>query len=468
MYKFEKLALQLRKLIEQGVWKAHEKLPSLREQVIHSGYSLMTVMNAYQELEAQGLIYSTEKSGYYVADRLPKNKLLSQTEPKITDHIQINSLVFDYLTSTHQKNVIPLGSAFPQDQLLRHPKLMQILAKHAKRPQSYNSVDSMPPGHLPLQQFIARRYLLQGLDTSANDIVITSGCLDALTLSLKAVAKPSDYILLQQTIFYGAWQAAEHLGLKVITLPEHPTEGFNIDLFEQCLKKYPIKVCWLMVNFHNPIGFTLGNDIKQKIAALLNQYQVYMIEDDVYQELFYGAHKPLPVKYYDQNDWVLHCSSFSKTLGAGFRVGWVNNRKFSERIQHLQLMSTLSVSPLLQHALAEFVASHHYEKHLRQLRQQLERHKKQFYSYLIQHLSDLCDIYYYDGGYFLWMRLPSNIDSMSLYQQLIAQNISVTPSALFNIEQNSSHHIRINCSYAWNDDIKHALGTLITLIKSGF
>lgn len=465
MYKFEKLALHLRKLIEQDVWQAHDKLPSLREQVLHSGYSLMTVMNAYQQLEAQGLIYSTEKSGYYVADRLPKNKLHSQAEPKITDHIHINSLVFNYLKSTNRKNVIALGSAFPQDQLLHHPKLMQILAQHAKRPQSYNSMDSMPPGHFPLQQFIARRYLLQDIETSTDDIVITSGCLDALTLSLEAVAQPGDYILLQQNIFYGAWQAAEHLGLKVISLPEHPTDGFDLVLFEQCLQKYPIKVCWLMVNFHNPIGFTLSNEIKEKIAGLLNQYQVYMIEDDVYQELYYGAHKPLPVKYYDHEDWVLHCSSFSKTLGAGFRVGWVNNRKFSEKIQHLQLMSTLSVSPLLQHALAEFVLSHHYDKHLRQLRQHLERHKKQFYSYLSQHLSHLCDMYYYDGGYFLWIKLPGHIDSMMLYQQLLEQNISISPSVLFNIEQHSSHYIRLNCSFAWTHEIQHALNILIQKIR---
>ncbi|MCP5774596.1 aminotransferase class I/II-fold pyridoxal phosphate-dependent enzyme, partial [Klebsiella pneumoniae] len=109
--------------------------------------------------------------------------------------------------------------------------------------------------------------------------------LEALNLSLQALTQPGDFILLQETIFYGAWQAAERLGLQVITIQEHPQFGFDLASFEQALKQYPIKVCWLMLNAHNPIGFSVSSEIKQRIAELLYEYQVYLIEDDVYQEL---------------------------------------------------------------------------------------------------------------------------------------------------------------------------------------
>lgn len=464
MYKFEKLANTLRLLIEQGTWKAHARLPSLREQAQQSGYSLMTVLNAYQELEAQGLIYSSEKSGYFIEEHIHTQRLDSNRNLSLNPNIQINSLVFNYLKSTQVEGIVPFGSAFPNEDLLYQPKLVQILAQHARRKQSYLSLDSMPPGNLALQQIIARRYSLQGIPTEPQDIVITSGCLDALNLSLQAVAKAGDYILLQQTIFYGAWQAAERLGLKVITLPEHPEHGFDIDLFEQCLQKFPIKVCWFMFNGHNPIGFTVSDDIKEKVAALLEKYKVYLIEDDVYQELFYGTYKPLPVKYFDQHNWVLHCSSFSKTLGNGFRVGWVHAPLFSSQIQHLQLMSTLLVSPLLQHALVEFLSSHHYEKHLKQLRQALERHKKQFYSYLKQNLPAQCEVYYFNSSYFLWIKLPQHMDSMQLYKDALALGISISPSALFNVNESQNNFIRLNCSFEWNDTIQRALDCLITLI----
>src|SRR5690606_23770705 len=197
------------------------------------------------------------------------------------------------------------GSAFPNAELLYKAKFMQILAQQAKRQSSYNNQNHMPPGNQDLRQLIANRYQLQGIACHADDIVITSGALEALNLSLQALTQPGDCILLQQTIFYGAWQAAERLGLQVITIPDHPTEGLDLQAFEQALRQYPIKVCWLMLNAQNPIGYTVSTEIKQEIAQLLTQYQVYLIEDDVYQELNFGKEKPVSVKYFDQQQRVL-------------------------------------------------------------------------------------------------------------------------------------------------------------------
>ncbi len=120
-------------MIENGVWKAHEKLPSLREQTQLSGYSLMTVLNAYQELEAQGLVYAKDKSGYYVAEHtqaLLNNK--QSVQIGLNPKIQINSVVFNYLKSTQSAEIVPFGSAFPNAELLYNAKFMQILAQQAK------------------------------------------------------------------------------------------------------------------------------------------------------------------------------------------------------------------------------------------------------------------------------------------------------------------------------------------------
>ena len=465
MYKSEQLALNIRQLIENGAWKAHSKLPSLREQSQISGYSLMTVLNAYQELEAQGLVYTKQKSGFYVTERLNQTEQPVPSSLSLNAHIQMNSLVFGYLKSIQPADVSPLGSAFPNAELLFNPKFMQILAQHAKRKASYMSHDHMPPGNYELRTIIANRYCLQGIPTHANDIVITSGALDALNLSLQALTKPGDFILLQETIFYGAWQAAERLGLQVITIPEHPVSGFDLDSFEQALKQYPIKVCWLMLNIHNPIGFSVRDEIKQRIASLLEEYQVYLIEDDVYQELYYGTQKPLSMKYFDRQQRVLHCASFSKTLGSAVRVGWVYAGQFSHAIQHFQLMSTVSASPLLQNTLVDFLSHHHYEKHLRQLRKELEKHKKVFYQQLKQRLNPACKIHYYSSGYFLWIELPAYLDGYTIYEQLIQNKIGIAPSQLFRSEQVSQNFIRLNCSFAWTAEIEHAVTVLAQVIQ---
>ncbi len=456
MYKSEQLAQNIRHLIESGAWKAHEKLPSLREQTQLSGLSLMTVLNAYQELEAQGLVYAKDKSGFYVAAPNGTRRIHAPAV-SLKAPVQINSTVFHYLKSILADGIVPFGSAFPNPELLCSPKFIQLLAQHAKRKSSYLNSDNMPPGNYELRQMIANRYVLQGMQCTPDDIVITSGALDALNLSLQALTKPGDYILLQQSIFYGAWQAAERLGLQVITIPEHPQHGFDTESFEQALKQYPIKVCWLMLNAHNPIGFTVSNAIKARIAALLNEYHVYLIEDDVYQELHDGQQKPLPMTYFDQHQRVLHCSSFSKTLGMGTRVGWVYAGAFSNAIQHLQLMSTLSASALIQNALAEFMSHHHYEKHLRHLRLQLEKIKKKYYQFLKLNLPSGCDIVYYSSGYFLWITLPENCDSYRIYEALLQKNIGVAPSVLFRPEHTAQNFLRMNCSYELNEVLEDAL-----------
>lgn len=463
MYKSEQLANSLKRLIQNGTWKFHEKLPSLRQQASQSGFSLITVMNAYQSLEAQGLIYSKEKSGYFVAG--PKASAADPVDLTINDHIEINSIVFKYLKSIQSDQVIPFGSAFPDSQLLYSPKLIQTMGQLARQKRSYDQTPSLPPGHFALRQWIAQRYCMQGIQTDPSDIVITSGGLDALNLSLQALTQPGDYILLQATIFYGAWQAAERLGLKVISIPDHPEYGIDLEAFEQAVQNYPIKVCLLMLNSQNPIGYTLSDENKFKLAKLLHDYQIHLIEDDVYEELYYGSKKPLPMKYFDQQNLVLHCSSFSKTLGAGFRIGWVHAGIFSESIQHLQLMSTLSVNSFIQNALTEYLSHRHYEKHLKTLRSALQRYKKQFYQYLKTQLPTTCKIHYYPSGYFLWIELPLQINSLDVYEGLIQKNIGIAPSILFNTLEDQQHHIRINCSFELNDPVKDALNQMINMIK---
>lgn len=461
MYKSEQLAHSLKLLIENGTWKAHEKLPSLRQQVEQSGLSLITVMNAYQELEAQGLIYSKEKSGYFVVEQSSDHPT---TLHVINETVEINSVVFKYLKSTQSEHIIPLGSAFPNSQLLYSAKLIQTLGQLARQRRSYEQTPSLPPGNYQLRKIIAQKYAMQGIPTDPSDIVITSGGLDALNLSLQALTQAGDYILLQQTIFYGAWQAAERLGLKVITIPEHPEHGIDLEAFEHAILKYPIKVCLMMLNGQNPIGFTVSDEIKLKLAKLLNQYQIYLIEDDVYEELYYDQKKPLSMKYFDQQNWVLHCSSFSKTLGAGFRIGWVYAGKFSEHIQHTQLMSTLSVNSFIQNALVEYLSHRHYEKHLKTLRSTLQRYKKQYFNYLKTHLPEQCHVNYYPSGYFLWIELPEQVDSNEIYQHMLEHSVSVAPSSLFNISNQQNHFIRMNCSFEMNEKIQNALNQLIHII----
>jgi DNA-binding transcriptional MocR family regulator len=464
MYKFQQLAQTLKQLIENGTWPAQSKLPSLRSQAQSSGLSLMTVLSAYQELEAQGLVYAKDKSGFYVAQTQPSISPSNAPPILLKPQVQINSLVFRYLKALQSLAHSSFGSAFPEASLLSNAKLNQRIAWHAKHHAEYQQ-QHMPPGNLELRKLIAARYQLQGIPATAEDIVITSGALEALNLSLQALTQAGDYILLQQTIFYGAWQAAERLGLKVISIAEHPQHGIDLQALAAALARYPIKVCWLMLNSHNPIGFSVSPQIKVQIADLLRQHQVHLIEDDSYQELYFDGPKPRAMNYYLPQPQVFHCASFSKTLGPSLRIGWVYAGQFSQKIQHLQLMSTLSVNPLLQQALVDFVGSHHYDKHLKRLRLKLQQHKQQHYQLLKARLPQT-EIVYANSGYFLWIKLPPPLDALQVFEQLLAQQIAVAPSALFCLNTAAPQAIRLNCSAAVTAHSLAAIELLAKLIAS--
>jgi DNA-binding transcriptional MocR family regulator len=450
MHKFEQLVLSIKQLIQNNTWPADYKLPSLRSQSQRSGLSLMTVLNAYQELEAQGLIYAKDKSGFYVAKLKASDVLIPPDAP---DHSPISSspsLFYTHVKAIQHLAQPSFAAAYPDEQLLNSIKLSKIIAEHAKRHYRANLKQHMPPGHLQLRQLIASHYQLQGIAATAEDIVMTSGALEALNLSLQALTQAGDYIVLQRYSYYAAWQAAERLGLKVISIAEHPQHGIDLDALAAALQHYPIKVCWLMLNSHEPIGFSLSDESKRKLAALLLQYQVYLIEDDSNQELYFGGAKPLPMNYFLPPQQVLHCASFSKTLGPSVRLGWVYAGRFSQHIQQLQLMSSFLVNPLLQSAMAEYVASHHYEKHLHQLRLILSQRKQHYYQLLQQQLQGYA-LHYHASGYFLWLQLPAHIDALQLYQDLLAQQIAVAPSALFCREPEPVQYLWLNCSAEISD-----------------
>lgn len=464
MYKSERLVHQIKQLIENGSYSPHTKLPSIRIQAEISGYSLMTVLNAYQLLVAEGRVYSKEKSGFFVAESYTP-KMVNDNYTSGPQTVKINSKVFSYLKATQRLDQLYFSSAFPDEKCLYNAKIMRILATHAQQKPLDGINKNMPPGNAKLRQQIANRYTVQGIPTHANDIIITSGALDALNLSLQTLTTSGDYILLQDTIFYGAWQAAERLGLHVITLPTDMQYGFDLKAFKNILSKYPIKVCWFMLNSHNPIGFTVQDKIKKKIADLLEHHDIYLIEDDTYQELYYAGHRPLPMCYFLNNEKILHCSSFSKVLGANIRIGWVRTTHFSEKIQHLQFMSTLSANTLIQSTLADFIATPYYDKHLQQLRKQLYQRKNNLYRLLSKHIPKECHIHYYSSGYFLWIELPQNINSIDLFNILIEKNIGITPSHLFNIDQSPQNYLRINSSFELTPRHEQALYILCNTIS---
>ncbi|RWR01385.1 GntR family transcriptional regulator [[Pantoea] beijingensis] len=467
MAKYQQLVHQIRAQIEAEVWHPGEKLPSLREQVVLSGLSLMTVMHAYQVLESQGWIVSRPQSGYYVA---PRADFLSQPvnhqKVQLAETVDINAFIFDVLQAGRDPLMMPFGSAFPDPELFPQRQLMRSLNSVSHSMTPGDALNNLPPGNEALRKTLAQRYAQQGISVSPDEIVITNGAMEALNLSLQAVTEPGDWVVIENPSFYGALQAIERLKLKAIAIATDPQHGMDLDELKRALNQWPIKACWLMTNQQNPVGFTLSREKKQQLVALLDAHNVAMIEDDVYNELYFGGEKPLPAKAFDKNGHVLHCSSFSKNLVAGFRVGWVAAGKHALRIQRLQLMSTLSTSTPMQLALANYLGTRSYDSHLRKLRQILEQRKNLARQSLRKHLPYGTRINDSRGGYFLWIELPKQVNATELYYRALKHRISIAPGSMFSSGQQYANYFRFNAAWAWDDASGAAAAILGGLIAA--
>ncbi|CAI0706168.1 MULTISPECIES: PLP-dependent aminotransferase family protein [Serratia] len=467
MTRYEQLAQQIREQIQNRVWRAGDKLPSLRESGKRAGLSLMTVVQSYQLLESQGWIVARPQSGYYVAARsqaLPQpirgEKLL------VSEQVDINAFIFDVLQACKDPEIVPFGSAFPDATLFMQPKLARALSSVARKFTPHSSLANLPPGNEALRRHIAQRYALNGMQVSPDEIVITAGAMESLSLSLQAVTQPGDTVAIESPAFYGALQALERLKLKAVAIAAHPQHGIDLDSLQQAIEQYPIKACWLMTHFQNPQGSSMSDENKQRLVTMLREHQISLLEDDVYGELYFSAERPLPAKALDQGGQILHCSSFSKCLAPGFRVGWVAAGRYAPQIQRLQLMSTVSTSVPTQMAIADYLLHGGYDTHLRRLRRLLAQRQSAMHQAIAQHFPPTVKVSQPDGGYFLWLELEATQSSMELYQRALAEGISIAPGRMFTTGDRFNHCFRLNASFEWSDRLETAIKTLARLIRS--
>lgn len=465
--KYEVIAEEIASAIQQGLLKRGDKLPSIRQIQASKQVNASTVFQAYYLLEARGLIVTRPRSGYYVAGPLRNERLLPHTaeDDGIPTTLQVSDLVFNLLERIKDPQHVPFGSAFPSPYLFPLPKLADHMASAVRHMQPQDTVSDIGQGDLELRRQIALRYQLDGKQTDPDEIVITNGALEALNLCLAAVTQPGDSVIIECPSFYAALQAIERLGLKAIEVPSHPELGIDLAALERAIIQHRPKACWLMTNFQNPTGSLMPEDKKQALVALITRYQLPLIEDDVYRELYFGKQRPLPAKTWDSDGWVMHCSSFSKTLAPGYRVGWVSAGRFSEKITRLKISTTLATSIPAQQALASYLVKGGYDKHLRQLRHQLMLQQLQFSQAVHQHLPAEVRFTLPQGGYFLWLQLPAQKDGLKLFQQAIAHNISLAPGHMFSSQQQYACYIRLNYGHPFTAANQHAIETLGQFIR---
>ncbi|MDH0095315.1 GntR family transcriptional regulator MpaR [Pseudomonas sp. GD04158] len=466
MKRYEKFADEIAALIRTGVLGPGEKVPSVRHASRTYGVSPSTVFQAYYLLEDRGLIQARARSGYFVREHAKR----PLHEPELTAHtaqtteVGVSELVFSVLASLKDPHTVPFGSAFPSPDLFPLPRLAKSMAHALRMLSPHEIIADMTAGNADLRRQIALRYMVSGVMLPMEELVISNGAMEALNLCLQCVTQPGDLVAIESPTFYACLQVLERLQLKAVEIPVHPREGIDLGALSDSLRQLPIKACWFMSSLQNPLGASMSEEKKQALYDLLVEHQVPLIEDDVYAELYFGSHPPKPVKSFDREGLVMHCSSFSKSLAPGYRIGWVAGGRYAEQIARLKLMTTISPSVPAQAALADYLQHGGYDRHLRKLRHALEMQQSAMLASAARHFPASTRVTRPAGGYFLWFEFPERLDSLQLLRLALAQGISLAPGPIFSASQGFRHCARLNYGHPWSPRSEQAMEVLGRLV----
>ena len=466
MKRYEALANSIADGIRSGQIPIGSRLPSLRQIIAQRGVSQSTVFRAYYLLEEWGLIRAEERAGYFVTPGAAVKQVPSHQDMPLADStkVDISDLVFSVLDAAKHPDIVPLGSAFPSPLLFPSARLLKSLTQGTRALSPWSTVADLPPGNDHLRRQIALRYVATGVSIPPEEIVVTNGALEALNLCLMAVTRPGDVVAVESPGFYAALQAIERLDLRAVEIPVDPVTGLDLDALTAALDKHSIRACWFMTNFQNPTGVTLSDEKKKSLVDMLAARDVPLIEDDVYQELHFSRDRPLPAKAFDSNGLVMHCSSFSKTLAPGYRIGWASAGRFADRVQRLKLMTTLSASTPAQAGIADYLEHGGFDRHLRKLHAAMQTQRAAMEAALRRYLPREVRWVTPSGGYFLWLQLPDAVDAMALHRLAIGRGISIAPGPIFSAKHAFQNCVRINFGHPWSVKIDGAIRALAEIL----
>jgi DNA-binding transcriptional MocR family regulator len=457
---------RMAKMIEQGALRPGDRVPSVRKLSRQEGVSISTVLQAYVQLEAQGLIVARPQSGFYVKPRLwrpPAEPGMSKPSTKATP-VGTGELALNILKAVRDPSLVALGTAIPSPELLPLQQLNRMMAAIGRRdPSAGNSYD-VPPGAPQLRMQVARLALNYGCLLSPEEIVTTTGCQEALNLCLRAVAQPGDTIAVESPTYYGILQIIGALGMKALEIPTHPRDGVSLDALEYALDREKIKACLFTPTFQNPLGCSMPEENRKRLVAMLGARGIPLIEDDIYGDIAFGPERPRAAKAFDTEGMVLLCDSFSKTLAPGYRVGWCAPGRYQKAVEHLKFTTSIASATLPALAIAEFLATGGYEHHLRKVRRVYAEQVRLMTEVIVRTFPDGTKVTRPQGGHVLWVEMPAKIDSLELFHRALAAKISIAPGILFSAKQKYRNCMRLNCGTPWGKPVEDALETLGKLV----
>ena len=465
---YRQIASNIEGKIETKVLRAGDRLPSVRILSGEYGVSLSTILEAYYYLEGKGLIESRPRSGYFVRRTYRKPlSVPSVSDPgKETDPAKTDSLVSKVFSSFVSDQTILFSVGVPALEFIPIARLNKEIIKAVRTMPGSGTHYETIQGNERLRHQLAMQSLHWDGHLLPEDLVITTGCMEAISLSLMVTTRPGETIATESPVYFGLLQLAQSLGRKIIELPTDPEHGVEIPALKERVQKGEIQALCLISNFNNPLGSCISSAQKKEITEYMESFNIPIIEDDIYGDLYFESARPLNCKTFDHSGNVLLCGSISKTLAPGYRVGWVAPGRFKEELMRQKLYSSVSSASLTQEVIASFFETGRYENHLRKLRSSLYKNSVRMINAIADYFPEGTKVSHPKGGFMLWIELDRSMDTAQLYDLFKQEHISIAPGRMFTLQNQYNHCMRLSYGLVWNQGIEKALFTMGKMLKS--
>lgn len=459
---YHRVANRLVSLIEQGTLGPGDRLPSLRKISADERVSMTTSLQAYALLEMRGYVEARPQSGFYV--RPHASRRIDEPGPvpsrRRAAAVDVASGAARVLQSAQDPRLVPLGAACPSPALLPTRALARLVASAGRAAIRDTNTYSFPPGRLELRREIARRSLAWGGSLGADDVLITCGATEALSLALQATTRRGDVVAIESPAYFGTRLLLEAFGLRAVEVLTGPRDGMDVDDLAAVLGRHRVRAVIASPACQNPLGSVMPERAKRTLASLLADHDIPLIEDDVYGEACHDGSRPAPVKARDRAGRVILCSSFSKVLAPGYRIGWIAGGRYHDDIVRLKLATTLATPAVPQLAIAAYLRSASYERFLRKVRAAYRDQVTRGREAVARCFPAGTRVTQPRGGFLLWVEMPPGFDGDALADAAADAGIGIAPGSLFSAHEQHRRCIRLSCGQPWTAELDRAVETL--------
>ena len=462
--------------IAAGELAPDEKLPPTRQLAELAGVNHLTAARAYRRLAELGLVSARVGQGTFVrvgavggdqaADGFEREDTdwQSYTLPEELETYG-DRILAEMFRQAGRDDVIPLMVGYPADKLLPIERLNRVtdaaLAEHGTRAYQYTDIEGVPE----LREQIAALHRAEGCDDRADQILITTGVHQAMTLTARAILRPGDAAACESPTFPGSIDALRNAGASVLPVPVDE-DGLDVDALEAVLRRRDIRLLALQPRLHNPTGRDLVPERRERLCELARRYGFFIIEDGAYGSLRFEG-DPIPPLRAMLPSHVVYMSSLSKTVSPGMRTGWISaSGPVFDRIVREKRNDDIHSATVTQLIAAGFLADGGYAAQIERAIPFYRERYEALAAAVERHLAPVVSSARPLGGGHLWLRFREQLDERDLYDEAVRQGVTFLPGGAMMAERPRATHIRLSFGYLDAEELEEGVRRLAVAVRA--